>query len=190
MTDMTTTRARRRVDPVRRERMIADGLDVVYEGGIQALTFRAVARRADVPLGSTTYHFADNVDLLREVLRLARERTRDDLDAALESMIPGVDLAVAIARLVERLSGERRAAMTMEHELFLSVLAHTELRDESRQWSLDSLATFARYTDEVTARTLAVFFDGICLHAVLFDEAYAADEVLPLIRAITGPAAP
>lgn len=47
----------RRYDPERRQRIIDAAITVVGERGIAALSHRAVAAAADVPLGSTTYHF-------------------------------------------------------------------------------------------------------------------------------------
>jgi AcrR family transcriptional regulator len=39
-------------------------LDVIAEHGVTATTHRAIARAADVPLGSLTYHFASLTELL------------------------------------------------------------------------------------------------------------------------------
>ncbi|MGW1284542.1 TetR/AcrR family transcriptional regulator, partial [Streptomyces sp. NPDC002586] len=48
----------RRHDPERRQRIIDAAIRVVGRDGIAGLSHRSVAAEADVPLGSTTYHFA------------------------------------------------------------------------------------------------------------------------------------
>lgn len=59
----------RRYDPDRRQRIIDAAIRVVAGRGIAGLSHRAVAAEADVPLGSTTYHFASLDDLLIAALR-------------------------------------------------------------------------------------------------------------------------
>ena len=54
----------RRHNPERRSRLIAATLDVIASSGVAGTSRREVARRADVPLGSMTYHFANMDELL------------------------------------------------------------------------------------------------------------------------------
>ncbi|HWU08014.1 MAG TPA: TetR family transcriptional regulator, partial [Streptomyces sp.] len=63
----------RRYDPERRERIIDAALRVVADRGIGGLSHRTVAAEADVPLGSTTYHFASLDELLVAALRRCNE---------------------------------------------------------------------------------------------------------------------
>lgn len=58
-----------RTDPQRRERIIAATLDHIAEEGVAGVSHRKIAMRADVPLGSMTYHFAGIDDLLREAFK-------------------------------------------------------------------------------------------------------------------------
>ncbi|RFU42253.1 TetR family transcriptional regulator [Actinomadura logoneensis] len=51
-----------------RDRMLRATLDLIAEHGVGAVTNRAVARAAGVSLGSLTYHFPSQSDLLRESL--------------------------------------------------------------------------------------------------------------------------
>ncbi|MBA9007041.1 MULTISPECIES: TetR/AcrR family transcriptional regulator [Thermomonospora] len=52
-----------------RDRILHATLRLIGEQGIGAVTNRAVARAAGVSLGSLTYHFPSQTDLLRESLR-------------------------------------------------------------------------------------------------------------------------
>lgn len=63
----------RRHDPERRERIIEAAIRVVGAHGIAGLSHRSVAAEADVPLGSTTYHFASLDELLVAALRRCNE---------------------------------------------------------------------------------------------------------------------
>lgn len=109
----------RRHDPERRQRIIAAAIRVVERGGIAALSHRTVAAEADVPLGSTTYHFATLDDLLVAAL----EQVGSDFRGAMrtwEGALAAVDappLAEALTRLLERYvtgaaTGEAAAART------------------------------------------------------------------------------
>src|ERR1700757_734856 len=54
----------------RRNEILEAALRIVADGGPDAITFRRVADRAQVPLGSLTYYFDSREDLLREAFRL------------------------------------------------------------------------------------------------------------------------
>ncbi|HEX4815516.1 MAG TPA: TetR family transcriptional regulator [Nonomuraea sp.] len=59
----TTTQARARR---RRAALLAAAVDLLTEGGFAAVTHRAVAHRAHLPLASTTYYFTSRDQLLAE----------------------------------------------------------------------------------------------------------------------------
>ena len=66
---MLFKREARMVEP-RRNEILEAALRIVADGGPDAITFRRVADRAGVPLGSLTYYFDSREDLLREAFRL------------------------------------------------------------------------------------------------------------------------
>src|SRR5829696_8263821 len=60
----------------RREQILEAALRVIGRSGREAVTHRAVAEEADVPLGSTTYYFDSRDDLLGQALEhIARKET-------------------------------------------------------------------------------------------------------------------
>jgi DNA-binding transcriptional regulator YbjK len=67
--------ARGPTDPTHRDRIADAALAIVLEQGVAAVSHRAVADRAGVPLGSTTYHFKS----LDDLLVTARTRAAYDL---------------------------------------------------------------------------------------------------------------
>ncbi|NEE37598.1 TetR family transcriptional regulator, partial [Streptomyces sp. SID7982] len=108
----------RRYDPERRTRIIDAALTVIAADGIAGLSHRTVAAEADVPLGSTTYHFASLDELLVAALRRCNENFVQALRASGlfteegggEGGAAEADLAGELTRLLDRwFAGERGA---------------------------------------------------------------------------------
>lgn len=166
--------------------MIAAGLDVVRDGGIEALTFRAVAERADVPLGSTSYHFADKTELLIAVSQLARTRNLGEVASRLETAVAEHGVAAGLAHLIAWLTTDWHGELVLEHDLFLSALREPALREESRRWSADFVEVIERYVEPGAAAALGYLIDGVCVQSAVFDIAFPAHEVEPLIHRTIG----
>lgn len=161
----------RRYDPERRQRIIDAAIRLVDERGIQALSHRAVAVEADVPLGSTTYHFAGRDDLLSAALRQVGDEWVADLIAWERGLPADADLADALADLIEQWLS-RRSRIELEYELYLSALRHPALYPIAAE-CLDGLTTLlASHTDEATARALNAHVDGTVLQALLTGRPY------------------
>ncbi|MGW2813097.1 TetR/AcrR family transcriptional regulator [Streptomyces sp. NPDC001415] len=176
----------RRYDPDRRRRIIDAAIRVVAERGIAGLSHRTVAAEADVPLGSTTYHFKTLDELLVAALRQANEGFATAVRDCVRLEDPGADLAVELARLMgEWLTGDRARA-ELEYELYLAALRRPALRPVAAEWTDSVAELLARHTDPVTARALVAAMDGICLQSLLtggvYDEGYARDLLGRLLR--------
>lgn len=79
--------------PPTRQRIIGAVLRIIGQDGISAVTNRRIAKEAGVSLGSVTYHFASQHDLLREaLLHFVREETRRFTDLADAGQAEGVDI--------------------------------------------------------------------------------------------------
>ncbi|MGW0915705.1 TetR/AcrR family transcriptional regulator [Streptomyces sp. NPDC002784] len=169
----------RRYDPERRQRIIDAAIRVVGEKGLAGLTHRSVAARADVPLGSTTYHFATLDELMVAALRQANEGFAKVIASRGGLQEPGADLARELAGWMgEWLAGDR-TGVELEYELYLAALRRPALRPVAAEWAADLVARLARHTDPVTARALVALMDGICLQVLLtgapYDEEYARE---------------
>ncbi|GHI08603.1 TetR family transcriptional regulator [Streptomyces cellostaticus] len=168
----------RRHDPERRQRIIDAAIRVVGSKGIAGLSHRTVAAEADVPLGSTTYHFATLEELMVAALRQANEGYAKVLAERLPEDKDGRgDLATDLARVLgEWLSGDR-TGVELEYELYLAALRRPALRPVAAEWTEEAAVRIARRTDAVTARALLALMDGICLQVLLtggsYDEGYA-----------------
>ncbi|MFC4501917.1 MULTISPECIES: TetR/AcrR family transcriptional regulator [Streptomyces] len=162
----------RRHDPERRQRIIDAAIRVVGRSGLAGLTHRSVAAEADVPLGSTTYHFSTLDDLLVAALRQANEGFAKVIESRGALSDPRSDLPAELAGwLGDWLSGDR-TGVELEYELYLAALRRPALRPVAAEWADDLAAVLARRTDPLTARALVALLDGICLQVLLTDTPY------------------
>lgn len=171
--------AGRRYDPERRQRIIDAAIRVVGRSGIAGLSHRSVAAEADVPLGSTTYHFRTLDELMVAALRQANEGFAKVIASRGGLEDPRTDLAAELAALMGEWLGGERTGVELEYELYLAALRRPALRPVAAEWCEDVAAPLSRRTDPVTARALVALMDGICLQVLLtdtpYDEAYARE---------------
>ncbi|MFE4454713.1 TetR/AcrR family transcriptional regulator [Streptomyces sp. NPDC056796] len=180
----------RRYDPERRERIIDAALRVVADRGIGGLSHRTVAAEADVPLGSTTYHFASLDELLTAALRRSNESFARTVRDSPHFRDPTVPLADELARLLGVWFEAGRGPLALEYELYLAALRRPALRPVATEWADALYALIAHRTDRATARGLTALLDGISLQVLLtggeFDPEYTRDM---LARVVEGAAA-
>jgi DNA-binding transcriptional regulator YbjK len=120
----------------RREQILDATLRVIGREGREAVTHRAVAEEAGVPLGSTTYYFDSRDDLLGQALEhvAAQEVERyGRLGEELRSVKSGRELA---DRLISELvaAAEDRVAYIAEYELWLEAGRRPDLREAAQDW--------------------------------------------------------
>lgn len=199
----------RRYDPERRQRIIDAAIRVVGERGIAGLSHRAVAAEADVPLGSTTYHFATLDDLLVAALRQSNEAfLRETRERGLLMEDPGGpdgdggsgrsggsgraqgDLAAELARFTEETVTRDRPRAQLEYELYLAALRHEAVRPVAAEWVDLMTDLLAARTDPVTARALAALVDGMCLQALLTGRDIDRGEACAIFARVIGAADP
>ncbi|MFC6135281.1 TetR/AcrR family transcriptional regulator [Streptomyces spororaveus] len=177
----------RRYDPDRRQRIIDAALRVVGERGISGLSHRSAAAEADVPLGSTTYHFKTLDDLLVAALRQANEGFAQAVARSTALADPDADLAGALARMLGEFLAADRGRVELEYELYLAALRRPALRPVAAQWCEAVAAALTPRTDPVTARALVAAMDGIGLQVLLTDAAYDEEYAREVLRRILRP---
>jgi TetR/AcrR family transcriptional regulator, regulator of biofilm formation and stress response len=120
----------------RREQILDATLRIIGRDGREAVTHRAVAEEAGVPLGSTTYYFDSRNDLLGQALEhvSAQEVERyARLGEDLREVKSGRELA---DRLISELvaAAEDRVAYIAEYELWLEAGRRPDLREAAQSW--------------------------------------------------------
>lgn len=177
----------------RREQILEAALRIIGRSGRQAVTHRAVAEEAGVPLGSTTYYFDSRDDLLRQALEqvAASEVERyGELGEELRNMKSGRELA---DRLIDELvaRAEDRVAYIAEYELWLEAGRRPELREAAQNWcdaeqrsvavAMEALGSADPATD---ASLVVATIDGLGERVLARedDPASAAEEFRPELR--------
>lgn len=177
----------------RREQILEATLRVIGRSGRQAVTHRAVAEEAGVPLGSTTYYFESRDDLLRQALEHVAasevERYRE-LGEDLRRIKSARELA---DRLIDELvaAAQDRIAYIAEYELWLEAGRRPELREAATNWcdaeqrSVAGAMEALGSADPVTDASLVVAaIDGLGERVLARedDPAEAAEEFRPELR--------
>jgi DNA-binding transcriptional regulator YbjK len=183
-----------------RERILHATLALIGEQGIGGVTNRAVARAAGVSLGSLTYHFSSQTDLLREALLLFVTREAERL----EGLADGLDgaetdldaLAVAAAAIIQ---GAGRAEQLAQMELYLQASRDPEQRAVAArayaaydQAARTMLVALGVPDPEPLVPALVALVDGFELRRVALDvppEVALADGLAALVRAGRAPTA-
>ncbi|MCU1679572.1 MAG: TetR family transcriptional regulator [Amycolatopsis sp.] len=175
-------------DPDRRAKIAKAAIEVVAERGVGGLTHRAVAAAADVPLGSTTYHFATLDDLLEVALHEAAEANVRQLTEWERGLGEGVDFSAALADLVMGYLDDQNPRTIVEYDLYVAALHRPRLRAASAAWDNALTQLFGSRTDALTGRVLAALFCGLVMQVVLADPPPKRHEIDALFRrAIEGP---
>jgi DNA-binding transcriptional regulator YbjK len=179
--------------PDTRERILRATVGLIGHEGVSAVTNRRVATAAGVALGSLTYHFPSQVDLLRESLLLfvGEEVARQEAIATdLRSRDPSVEqVVVEVERIVQE-SGDRIQELA-EIELHLQAARDPALREASQRCfeAYEGVAAAALETLGVPdsgrhARTIVALMYGMGLRRLGTGESAAgvADGLLTVIR--------
>jgi DNA-binding transcriptional regulator YbjK len=124
--------------PARREHIVRATLELIGEHGPDAVTHRAVADRAGVPLSATTYWFASKDDLLQETLLLAAREEVERLERLVLELAPRELDVREWARAVSAVLATDLADDPIRHvaftELVLEGSRRPWLRKEVERW--------------------------------------------------------
>ncbi|MFS0853128.1 TetR/AcrR family transcriptional regulator [Microbacterium sp. 179-I 3D4 NHS] len=161
---------RRRRDPeARRREIIRAAAELIVESGVDALTHRKVAARAEVPLGATTQYF-DTLDDLRDA---ALQELVHEIEQRVEATRIEVEAAgvtpEALARLIHASLADAHALET-DRAVVTAAVHDPRVRDLARRWSDEVVGFIAPVHGLDRARAAAVFIDGIVWHAQISDE--------------------
>ncbi|MFE9392351.1 TetR/AcrR family transcriptional regulator [Streptomyces sp. NPDC006784] len=179
----------RRYDPERRQRIIDAAIRLVELKGISALSHRSVAAEADVPLGSTTYHFGSLDDLLVAALQQVTCGPQSEIETWDRELSGQESLLDAMVRILEEYASGAHGRIRLEYELYLAALRRPPLQPVAAAWIDDWVEVVGRHTaDPATARALAALIDGLLLQILLTDRPFDRAEVRSaLVRVIGDP---
>jgi AcrR family transcriptional regulator len=179
-----------------RERILRATLELIASGGVAAVTNRRVAAAAGVSLGSLTYHFASQAQLLRESLLLyVEEETarRERIAHELANEKPGVErVAEAVAQIAAAPSDIPH--QIAELELHLHAARDPELRDASQrcfqaheQIAAAALAALGIPNGDRHAPTVVALMTGLAVRRLAgggHDAHGTSEALLALVRGL------
>jgi len=123
----------------RRYALVSAAADLLCEGGFDAVRHRAVARRAGLPLASTTYYFSSLDDLIARAVEHVGEREAEQLRtrvAMLSRRRRGAESTadILVDLLVEEAAGQRASEQLISrYERYIACARHPMLRDIQRR---------------------------------------------------------
>jgi TetR/AcrR family transcriptional regulator, regulator of biofilm formation and stress response len=175
----------RRYDPDRRERLVAAALEVIAEHGVTGATHRAIARAADVPLGSTSYHFSSIHELQAAAFTVHAERVAGALEERMRAAGDRQAALDVLARhLTEDLLGNERT-LVLAVELYVAAGRRPGLRAVTQDWMMRSRRALERHFDPVTARELDALVEGLVLHQWLSTDPMTPEQIRHALLRIT-----
>ena len=156
----------------RREALLDAVLRVLEKQGAGAVTHRAVAKEAGVPLSAATYYFGTLDDLYVSALRRA---TADQI--ALFAGIGETDLR-GFARVIHGWAHSNRGAAIAQYELMFLAKRRDGLRADAEAWygALEHAIDPERLHPERT-RVRALAVDGLLLQMLWLGEPRSVDDV-------------
>lgn len=177
----------------RREEIIQATLRVIGRGGTDAVTHRAVAEEAGVPLSATTYYFDSKEQLLAETLAFAADEDTARLERlvvelAPQELEPG-DWAQAIAaQLVAEVEAEPDKHLALA-ELSLEARRNAALLPELGRWQqanlrLAEMGARAAGSDSPAedAHIIVATISGLMLELLAGRGAVGEAEILPVLE--------
>lgn len=139
--------ARRARGLERRRRILDAALAIVGREGAGAVTHRAVAAEAGVPLAATTYYFGSRADLLAQALEHTaaddiRRLERDAAGYAADPLTPATLSERLAATAAGWLRGDRPTLLA-QYEISLEAARRPELAVTCRAWTQAYVAAIA-----------------------------------------------
>jgi len=130
---------RRRSTGERRLLLIQATLELIAEGGVDAVSHRAVAERAGVSLGSTTYWFASRQQMLHDALeyfaRTEIAALRERLGPVLERRLSRRQLVDAFTDILLPQLHENRSRTVAQYALLQEAAREPDLEAVCRDWT-------------------------------------------------------
>jgi DNA-binding transcriptional regulator YbjK len=177
----------RRHDPDRKDRIIEAALTVIAEHGVAGTTHRLIAKAADVPLGSLTYHFATLEDLRRQAFRRHAERMSVVYEAHFRGVESREQLVEAVTDLIDGDAGASAPDWAIAYELYLAALREPALREVTETWMRASRAVLERFVDPITARGVDALIEGLVMHKTLSTGPVSRQDIRTVVDRTIGP---
>ncbi|MBL7260569.1 TetR family transcriptional regulator [Actinoplanes sp. LDG1-01] len=180
-------RPQRARDPeARRRALAAAALEVISESGLARTSHRAVAAKADLPLGATTYYFPTLDDLIAAGLQLAAAGLQDDFDRWAGRLREADDIPAAVAELIVEYLADRRRAQ-LECELYVAAARDAALRPLAMAWLTGMRDILEPHLGHDATHDVMALFDGVTLQALITGQEVDPVALTATVRRLTRP---
>ena len=177
----------------RREEIVRATMRVIGRGGTGAVTHRAVAEEAGVPLSATTYYFESKDQLLRETLAFAAHDDTERLERLVVELAPQELSPAQWARAIAAQLAAEVAEDPDKHlalaELSLEAGRTDTLLPELRRWQeanlrLAELGARAAGSDAPAddAHIIVATISGLMLELLAGRGLVGENEILPVLE--------
>ena len=171
----------------RRDLLIDTTLEVIAEHGVAGTTHRRVAAAAQVPLGSTTYYFADLHDLLGTAFGRFADRISERFEARLSRARSAEESIEQITEFVLHDFDDPRD-LALSYELYAYAIRRPEIATMVEAWFARSQQALERFFDPVTARLVDTFIEGLLTYRGLARQFSDDAEIRRGLALLTGAA--
>jgi DNA-binding transcriptional regulator YbjK len=156
-------------DPDRPARIARAALRVIEDRGISGLTHRAVAAEAGVPLGSTTYHFRSQDDILVAAMRVAVEDYEAEVGKLFEGRVDDVARRLTSFVVGKTSTPARRRKLAVSFELYLHAFRRPVLAPIGQAWDQVLMKALGQQLPPADCELLTVTATGLWLKAIVDD---------------------
>ena len=150
---------------------------MVAELGVAGTTHRAIARAADVPLGSMTYHFANMDELLALAFTRLANRIADRFEERLGQAHTAQQVRDAVVELIMVDLADSPSEIVLTYELYTLAARRPALRSVTQAWMARSRTALQHHLDPQTARYIDALMEGISVHRALDPEPMGISDV-------------
>lgn len=158
----------------RQDALLRAALELIAEGGTRAVTHRAVAARAGLPLAATTYYFESISDLTVQALRLHVRERIDQLQTLADQAAREARSRQDIGELItESLVGRDSGAIIAQFEVYLEAARNPDLRpaviealDVFERLAATILAAIGARAPDASAAAFVAVINGFALRRV------------------------
>lgn len=169
----------------RRDLLIDSALDVIAEHGVAGTTHRRVASAAGVPLGSTTYYFADLHDLLGAAFSRFADRISERFEARLMAARTADEAVDEITEFLLH-DFDDPQDLALSYEFYAYAIRRPAIRSLVEAWFARSQVALTRFFDPVTARLVDTFIEGLFTYRGLAHEFSDGTEIRRGLALLTG----
>ena len=181
----------------RRAALIDAAAAVLEDAGFAAVTHRAVAARAALPLAATTYYFASRGDLVTAAVERIGARHREHAHAVLHGLPPAPQpdeiVADVLVSLVAGADEPDPARLLTFYERYAQAGRQPGLRERVGAWTdelVDQTAGVLRHyglpATEPLPRLLVAMVDGLLLAGLVGADQAALRQVRDDVRQVLG----